>query len=292
MDLTKIPRPTKQYHKQTYGRISPSNSTFSGAGKTVFITGGGGGIGLSIGRAFASTGIARLAILARRQEVLNGTKQALEKDFPGLEVLTYAASVTDYARVRDIVKDVGRIDVLVSNAAIMHDPLQTERVPLDEIQNIFAVNVFGPLNLVQAFLELPADGRQRVIIDVSTAAAHLPLPLVAGLNGSKVANTKILKNLADEYKDDDTLVVQSFHPGVIYSEGASTHYGANDMPWEDSEFAVDTLLFALYLLLTCCSKPAWSLRSLARFTGGCVPAGQIHMGTMGRWRAHCAERQV
>jgi FlaA1/EpsC-like NDP-sugar epimerase len=43
---------TKVHHRAPYNAIAPSNPALSAAGKTIVITGGGGGIGRAISAAF------------------------------------------------------------------------------------------------------------------------------------------------------------------------------------------------------------------------------------------------
>lgn len=63
----KFPSLTKAWHNASYPAISPSNTALSVAGKTIFITGGGAGIGLATARAFAAAGASTRPSLAERK---------------------------------------------------------------------------------------------------------------------------------------------------------------------------------------------------------------------------------
>jgi len=88
------------------------------AGKTVLVTGGGSGLGLSMAKKFAQLG-ANVAITGRSAERLEGA--AKEIDPSGERVSTHPCDVRDFAHVEAMVAQVverfGGIDVLVNNAA-------------------------------------------------------------------------------------------------------------------------------------------------------------------------------
>jgi 3-hydroxybutyrate dehydrogenase len=89
--------------------------------RTVVVTGGASGIGLSLAEAFAAQGD-RVAILDRDGAAAMAAAGALGK---GQEVARgYACDVTSEARLQEVLDeataDLGHIDVLVSNAGFQH----------------------------------------------------------------------------------------------------------------------------------------------------------------------------
>lgn len=87
--------------------------------KTILITGGGTGLGKSMGKYFASLG-ANLIIASRKIDVLEKTACEIEKE-SGRAVLPVQCDVTDYAQVEALLKKsldkFDRVDTLVNNAA-------------------------------------------------------------------------------------------------------------------------------------------------------------------------------
>jgi NAD(P)-dependent dehydrogenase (short-subunit alcohol dehydrogenase family) len=87
-------------------------------GQTAIVTGGGTGIGLGIARALGKLG-ATIALASRNQEHLDAGLTELKKD--GTRAFSVIADVRDPsavdAMVTDVVKQTGRIDMLINNAA-------------------------------------------------------------------------------------------------------------------------------------------------------------------------------
>lgn len=88
------------------------------AGKRVLITGGGTGLGKSLGRCFVGLG-AQLVICGRRTEVLEETAAEFQQE-TGASVQTIGCDIRDAAQVEamfDTIWRSGKLDVLVNNAA-------------------------------------------------------------------------------------------------------------------------------------------------------------------------------
>lgn len=147
------------------------------------ITGANKGIGRAIAADLARHGFTVLVgsrDLAAGQEAasfIGDAAQAIQLD------VTDAASIA--AAAERIGKDLGRLDVLVNNAAISHAgklgrPLaEVARsglagvVPLDEVRAVFETNVFGVLAVTQAMLPLLREAPAARIVNVSSGVGSL-----------------------------------------------------------------------------------------------------------------------
>ncbi len=106
-------------------KINPTESTTGMLrddalkGKTIIITGGGTGLGKSMGTYFLQLG-ANLVITSRKLDVLKQTAAAMEAETGG-KVLAVACDVRKYDEVESVLKQAieafGQVDVLVNNAA-------------------------------------------------------------------------------------------------------------------------------------------------------------------------------
>jgi NAD(P)-dependent dehydrogenase (short-subunit alcohol dehydrogenase family) len=88
-------------------------------GKTIIITGGGTGLGRSIGKYLLELG-ANLVITSRKKDVLDQTANELEKETGG-KVLAVACDVRKYEEIVNVIKETenrfGKIDAVLNNAA-------------------------------------------------------------------------------------------------------------------------------------------------------------------------------
>jgi NAD(P)-dependent dehydrogenase (short-subunit alcohol dehydrogenase family) len=88
----------------------------------VLISGASRGIGAQIALQYARAG-ALLSLVARTQAALDASKDAILREHPSAQVLTFPADVRDVKKVEEVVAATvarfGRLDILVANAAIL-----------------------------------------------------------------------------------------------------------------------------------------------------------------------------
>jgi len=109
--------------------------------------------------------------------------------------VTKTQSIND--AVDSIVKNEGKIDVLVNNAG--YGLLSTVEDGTDEeMFNQFDVNVFGLLKVTRAVLPYMREAKSGVIINISSFLGKMGLPLLAHYNASKYAVEGIVDSLRFE----------------------------------------------------------------------------------------------
>lgn len=209
-----FPSPTQKWHSKAYESISPRRPQLSVAGKAVVVTGGGTGIGAATARCFCEAGASRIALLGRRQQPLQETKAALERDFANIEVFVASTDVTDHEQVNKAFSDFasnGEIDVLVSGAATTGPIVPVKDVDGESFLGAIQTNLSGSFFVAQAFLRHAAT--DAVVIDVNSSAAHLNFaPGFAAYNVAKLAVYRFWDSVAFENPD---LRVFHIQPGIV-----------------------------------------------------------------------------
>ncbi|MGB9634203.1 MAG: SDR family oxidoreductase, partial [Chloroflexaceae bacterium] len=164
--------------------------------RVVIITGASAGIGAATARLFAASG-ARLVLAARSREPL----EHLAATLPG--AVAMPTDVADPLQCRALVEMArarhGRVDILINNAGVgLAGPVVD--LSSDDLQQALAVNLFGPLWLMQAVAPLMrAQGRGQ-IINISTVLAEQPLPYLGGYAAAKAALERLSETLRMELR--------------------------------------------------------------------------------------------
>lgn len=105
--------------------------------------------------------------------------------------------VTDPASIARAIGEAGPIDVLVNNAGIGWFNAM-EGTPPETVQEIFAVNLFGPMAMMQAVLPSMRVRRSGVIVNVGSSSTYKPVPMLSVYRASKAALTALTEAMAAE----------------------------------------------------------------------------------------------
>lgn len=186
------------------------------AGKVVFITGGGSGIGRAMAEAFAING-ARLALLDINAASLDKAQAELQAAYPGVEVTTCVASITDEVAVENAVADVqalfGRIDVLLNNAGIsMNKP--TVELSAADWRRAIDINLNGAFYCAQSVARRMLAQGSGVILNTASMYGTVAAPERAAYCASKAAVVMLTKVLAIEWAPSG-LRVNALAPGYV-----------------------------------------------------------------------------
>lgn len=182
-------------------------------GKTVLITGGAKRLGRCSALALAAAG-ADVAITFR-----NSAKEAQHTvvDLAGLGVRAFAlrCDITDEksvrATVREAVRELGGIDILVNNAA-NYETVAFDKITVKQWDAIFASNTRGPYLVTREALRWLRERKGR-IINMGSLGGLLPWPTHAHYCSSKAALHMLTKVMAKALAP--AIAVNAVAPGMI-----------------------------------------------------------------------------
>jgi len=196
--------------------------------KSIVVTGASSGMGKAIVELFAKEG-ANIVAVARRLERLEELASTLAAA-PG-KVIPFAGDVskeeTMVGAIELAVKEFGKLDVLINNAGVMDDMSPIGDVKNEKIDQIFAVNVYGPMYSMRKAVEVfLAQGGGGNIINVASLGA-MRTAAGAVYCASKAALVSLTKNTAYMYMPNG-IRCNAIAPGGIATE-ISTSMGMPNM---------------------------------------------------------------
>lgn len=154
-------------------------------GKVAWITGGGSGIGLAAGLELARAG-AHVVLSGRSAETLKkAQKEVKEAETAVLDVSDRKAVA---AAAQTILKQHGRIDILVNSAGINLPQRNFRNVAIEGWDEIVAINLSGTFYPCHAVLPAMREKKQGLIINIASWFGRYPNDLGGpGYNATKRA---------------------------------------------------------------------------------------------------------
>ena len=168
-------------------------------GKVALITGAARGIGKAIALRYAAEG----ADIAFTDLNIDESGRATEAEIAalGVRVKAYASNAADFEAthnvVAEVVKDFGRIDVLVNNAGITKDTLMM-RMTEQQWDAVLTVNLKSAFNFIHAVTPVMARQRSGSIINMSSVVGVSGNAGQCNYSASKAGMIGLAKSIAKE----------------------------------------------------------------------------------------------
>jgi len=184
-------------------------------GKVSIVTGGGSGIGRTISLKFSEQGAWIIVADIHLESALDTVSQ-IEK--MGGRALAVKTDVSDKSQVVEMkertLKEWGKIDVLVNDAAVMSPPCPIEELPEQDWDRVMAVNVRGVFLCSQIIGKEMIHRKQGSIINIASISGHGPYPFGGAYSSSKGAVLLLTQQLALEWGKHNVRV-NSISPGMV-----------------------------------------------------------------------------
>jgi NAD(P)-dependent dehydrogenase (short-subunit alcohol dehydrogenase family) len=196
-------------------------------GKRVLITGGGTGLGKSMGERFLALG-AELVICGRRKEVLDQTAAEFSAKF-GREIETHRCDVRSPDDVEAVLEQIWQrapLDVLLNNAA-GNFIARTDKLSHRAIDSVLGICLHGTAycttGVGRRWIE---QGRPGTVLSILTLSALQGGPFTVPSAMAKAGIEAMTKSLAVEWGPKGIRLV-AVAPGSFPTEGATSRLNVN-----------------------------------------------------------------
>ncbi len=166
------------------------------SGKVALITGGDSGIGRAVAVHFAREGADVAIVYLEEDGDARDTKQLVEAE--GKKCLTIAGDVGDEdfckSAVERAVRELGKLDILVNNAAEQHPQESVTDISEQQLTRTFRTNIFGYFHMVK-FAE-PHLGQGSTIINTTSVTDYKGSPMLLDYSATKGAIVAFTRSLA------------------------------------------------------------------------------------------------
>jgi uncharacterized oxidoreductase len=180
-------------------------------GNTIFITGGGSGIGKALAEALHNLGN-KVIISGRRTGHLSRTIEAN----PGMD--SVELDVTDPESIRRVSEELmakyPTLNVLINNAGIMEIDDASTCIDDDLISRTITTNLMGPIRLTSALVEHMKKQESAAILIVSSVLGFTPMAITAVYSSTKAALHSYSQSLRFKLRRTPVRVLEIIPPWV------------------------------------------------------------------------------
>jgi NAD(P)-dependent dehydrogenase (short-subunit alcohol dehydrogenase family) len=189
-------------------------------GRVAVVTGGAQGIGLTVARRFLDSG-ARVAIWDVNETALAAVKKDLGRE--GHDLHVEHVDIADYASVEagvaGTLRTLGKLEILINNAAIVGPNVTLAQYPLEEWRKVIDIDVNGTFHCCRAVAPVMIEQKYGRIVNVASIAGKEGNPNAAAYSCAKAAVIAMTKSLGKELAGHD-IAVNCVTPAVARTPGA------------------------------------------------------------------------
>ena len=185
-------------------------------GKVALITGGDSGIGRAVAVHFAREGANVAIVYLNEHEDAQATQQMVQAE--GKSALLIAGDVGDQKfcqqAVEQTVKELGKLDIVVNNAAVQYPQESIEDITPEQLERTFRTNIFAMFYLTAA--ALPHLQKGACIINTTSITAYKGSPQLLDYSSTKGAIVSFTRSLSQNLAEKG-IRVNTVAPGPIWT---------------------------------------------------------------------------
>jgi len=216
-------------------------------GRAALITGGDSGIGRAVAVAFAIEGADVAIVYLSEHEDAQKTKEIVEKK--GRKCFLIAGDIGDEQfckqAVEQSVKQLGRLDILVNNAAEQHPKQDLLEITTDDLIATYKTNILAMFHLTREALPHLRKNPGANIINTTSVTAYRGSPGLIDYSSTKGAIVSFTRSLSGQLAKEKIrvnavapgpiwtpLIPATFPPEKVAKFGADVPLARPGQPWE------------------------------------------------------------
>jgi NAD(P)-dependent dehydrogenase (short-subunit alcohol dehydrogenase family) len=184
--------------------------------RVALITGGDSGIGRAVAVFYAREGADVVVAYLDEHEDARKTKELVEQE--GRRCLLVAGDIGDEAFCQQLVqqtlKEFGKLDILVNNAAEQHPQESIEQITAEQLERTFRTNIFSMFYLTKAAMKHLKPGA--TIINTTSVTAYRGNDTLLDYSSTKGAIVAFTRSLAKALAEKN-IRVNGVAPGPIWT---------------------------------------------------------------------------
>ena len=196
--------------------------------KVAIITGGDSGIGRAVAITFAKEGADIAIVYLEEHKDANETKHSVEERGRRCLLVSGDVGQDDFCRkaVGQIVKELGKIDILVNNAAEQHPQESIQKITEKQLEHTFRTNIFSFFFMTKAAMKYLKKGG--AIINTTSVTAYKGSAHLLDYSSTKGAITAFTRSLSQALAEEG-IRVNGVAPGPIWTPLIPSTFSAEEV---------------------------------------------------------------